>query len=167
MRTPLLLALVLGTVLAAAPAAAQAEGRIGRSERLRTSVPSYYFFHQPGEATIQVAVEGSVQNPGLYEVALGTDLGRLLALAGGPRLEPRERRTARTVEVRLFRPVEGMIYATTFQDFAVNTAAYPPLREGDRVLVEVIQRQGFAWQDVFTVAGGLSALAIIFNALSN
>ena len=52
--------------------------RIGQSEQTVSSAPGYYRHHLPGEATIQVRVEGSVVNPGLYEVADETNLGDLI-----------------------------------------------------------------------------------------
>jgi hypothetical protein len=101
---------------------------------------------------------------------VGTNLGRVHALAGGPRYDVREPGRRREVEVRLFRPHAGMepIYATTLQDTATNPAVYPALCEGDMMLVDVVEKQGlFTWQTVATIAGGLSAAAFLIQALTN
>jgi hypothetical protein len=145
-------------------------GRLGRAELTQTTSSTYFRFFTPGEATVQVHVEGAVQQPGLYEVGLGTNLGRVLALAGGPRYDVREPGRRRSVEVRLFRPHAGAepIYATTLQDTATNTAVYPALCEGDMMLVDVVEKQGlFTWQTVATIAGGISAAAFLIQAFSN
>ena len=162
------LALLAAVLLAAVPASAQEDlGRIGRSELIRSTAPGYYVYHEPGQATIQVAVEGAVRNPGLYEVALGTDLGRVLALSGGPAYDARQPDQKQRVEIRLFRDGEGLIYGATLQDLASNSEVYPALREGDSMVVEVVTKRTFGWSDAVTIAGGLSAVAFLINALAN
>ena len=156
-------------VLAAAPAFAQAEapeGRLGRSEMILNTAPGYYVFHEPGEATVQVAVEGAVRNPGLYEVAVGTDLGRLLALSGGPAYDVRQPDVDQRVEVRLFRPTRGVIYATTLQDVLGNPDPYPALSEGDALAVDVVSSRPFTWRDGLAVAGAVSAVAFLIDVLT-
>ncbi|MEM1118163.1 MAG: SLBB domain-containing protein, partial [Bacteroidota bacterium] len=135
--------LVLATLaLAPLTASAQADqGRLGRSELVRSTAPGYYVYHQPGEATIQVSVEGAVVNPGLYEVAVGTELDRLLALSGGAQVDARQPDQRQRVEVRLFRPEVGQVYAATTQDLSSNPAPVPALREGDSLIVEVVTRR--------------------------
>ncbi len=165
--------LILAALAAATPTGAHAqdvsEGRLGRAELTESTSNTYYRYYVPGEATVQVSVVGAVVQPGLYEVGLGTDLGRVLALAGGPRYEARESGRRRRVEVRLFRPDAGPepIYATTLQDTATNPAAYPALREGDTLLIDVVERRAFGWQDAATVVGGLTAVALLIQALAN
>ena len=165
--SPSLLGALVLAALAAAPALAQApQGRLGRSELILNTAPGYYVFHEPGEATIQVAVEGAVRNPGLYEIALGTDLGRLLALAGGPAYDARQPDQEQTVEVRLFRPELGMIYATTLPDVLSNPAPYPDLAEGDALAVDVVTTRPFTWRDGLAVAGAVSAVAFLIDVLT-
>ncbi len=162
--------LVVTLALLSTPALAQADpcaGRFLRPTPEGTPTASYHRFFLPGEATVQVSVVGAVQQPGLYEVALGTDIGRLLALAGGPRYDVRESDRRRRVELRLFRPQAGplAIYATTLQDAATNTAVYPALCEGDTFLIDVIERRRIGLQEIATIAGGVSAIAFLFSAL--
>lgn len=144
-------------------------GRLGRAELTEATSNTYYRYFVPGEATVQVHVEGAVQQPGLYEVGVGTDLGRVLALSGGPRYEAREQNRRRRVEIRLYRPNAGElpIYATTLQDTATNPDAYPALCEGDTMLIDVVESKRFGWQEIATIAGGISAVAFLVQALSN
>lgn len=145
-------------------------GRLGRAELMETTATSTYFsFYEPGEATVQVHVEGAVQQPGVYEVGVGTNLSRVLALSGGPRYDTRDSNRDRRVEVRLFRPNAGSapIYATTLEDTATNPDVYPNLCEGDTLLIDVVESKRFGWQEVGIIAGGLSAVAFIVQALTS
>ncbi len=170
MRAALLLLLLVSTPAlaqtAGGGAAAPSQARFRRPEAESTPSSSYHRLFEAGQATVQVSVVGAVQQPGLYEIAVGTDIGRLLALSGGPRYETREN-TRRRVELRLFRPQAGTepIYATTLQDAATNTAAYPRLCEGDTFLVDVIEKRGFGWQEIAALAGGISAVAVVVGVL--
>lgn len=144
-------------------------GRLGRAQLMETTVTSTYFRHfVPGEATVQVNVEGAVQQPGLYEIGVGADIGNLLALSGGPAYGSRESERDRKVEVRLYRPNSGSapIYATTFEDTATNPDVYPNLCEGDTMLIDVIESKRFGWQEVGIIAGGISAVAFVVQALT-
>lgn len=169
---------LVGTLLVSFPAASQTlsperdpcQGRLGRAQLTEVANTANYFqFFAPGEATVQVNVEGAVQNPGLYEIGVGTNVGRLLALSGGPIYGQRDGGHDRDVEVRLFRPGRGPdpIYATYLQDTATNTAVFPPLCEGDTMLIDVIEKKGFGWQEVGIIAGGISAIAFIVQALTS
>lgn len=156
----------------ALPAAAQTtygtaatQTSLGRGERIQQTTAGYYRFHMPGEATIQVSVEGAVPHPGLYEVGATTDLRQLLSLAGGPRIDNRERADRQKVEVRLYRSGEGQLYGATYADLASNPV-YPPLHESDTVLVEVVKSRRFGWQEAASIAGGLTAVALLVNALT-
>jgi hypothetical protein len=51
----------------------------GKVEATETNIQSYFYFSEPGEGTIEVKVMGTVQNPGLYRLGVGTDLGQLMA----------------------------------------------------------------------------------------
>ena len=140
--------------------------RIGQSEQTVSTAPGYYRHHLPGEATIQVQVEGAVINPGLYEIADETDLRELLALAGGPQIGARDRQSDRRVELRLVRPVQGQIYAATLYDAAANPSVIPPLRHDDALLVEVIDKRRFGWQDAATLIGAAGTVAFLFQLLT-
>lgn len=159
-------------LLALAPAAALAQPtdrpvtRLGQSEQTVNTAPGYYQHHLPGEATIQIQVEGAVVNPGLYEVADETDLRQVLALAGGPRVDIRDRQSTRRVELRLVRPAVGEIYAATLIDAAGNPAVIPPLRHSDALLVEVVDKRRFGWQDAATVIGAAGTVAFLVSLLS-
>ena len=169
--------LALVALVLAAPAIAQpvsppaAEAplvtRLGQSEQTRSNSTGYYYHHLPGEATIQVQVEGAVLYPGLYEVGVGTDLRRVLALAGGPRLDVRDRDSDRRVDIRLLRPSEGAIYISTLAAASVRPDLIPPMRHDDTVLVDVISRRRFTIQDAATIIGALGTFGFLIQAATN
>jgi hypothetical protein len=168
------LALLLLALVAAQTASAQTVPpadeplvtRLGQSEQTRSNSTGYYYNHLPGEATIQVQVEGTVAYPGLYEVGVGTDLRRVLALAGGPRLDVRDRDSDRRVDIRLLRPSEGAIYVSTLAAASVRPDLIPPLRHDDTILVDVISRRRFTVQDAATIIGALGTVAFFIQAVA-
>ena len=149
------------------PAEAPLVTRLGQSEQTRSNSTGYYYNHLPGEATIQVQVEGAVLYPGLYEVGVGTDLRRVLALAGGPRLDVRDRDSDRRVDIRLLRPSEGAIYISTLAAASVRPDLIPPMRHDDTVLVDVISRRRFTIQDAATIIGALGTFGFLIQAVTN
>ena len=149
------------------PAEAPLVTRLGQSEQTRSNSTGYYYNHLPGEATIQVQVEGTVLYPGLYEVGVGTDLRRVLALAGGPRLDVRDRDSDRRVDIRLLRPSEGAIYISTLAAASVRPDLIPPMRHDDTVLVDVISRRRFTIQDAATIIGALGTFGFLIQAVTN
>lgn len=162
----LTLALAALFVTLALPATAQPVTRIGQSEQMRQNTTGYYYYHLPGEATIQVSVEGSVLYPGLYEIATETDMRRLLALAGGPRFEVRDRNSSRRVELRLYRPEVGQIYAASLADASSNPAFIPGLQHNDALIVDVIERRRIGWQDIATVVGTIGTVAFLVTTVT-
>ncbi len=148
-----------------APADEPLVTRLGQSEQIRNSSSGYYYNHLPGEATIQVQVEGAVLYPGLYEVGVGTDLRRVLALAGGPRIDARDRQSDRRVDLQLLRPSEGAIYVSTLAQASVRPDLIPPLHHDDTVLVDVISRRRFGWQDAATLIGALGTFGFLIQSV--
>jgi len=158
--------LVLFTCLyLVAPTQAQHFNRI---EDTISNIGSYYFYTQPGIATIQVYVLGTVQSPGLYEISDGTDLGQLLALSGGPVLQARYSNDRQTTIIRLFRPgsfTAEPIYETVLDRAITKQENYPILREGDVLTVEVIQKRRFNWRDSISILGSLASVGIILERI--
>jgi hypothetical protein len=142
----------------------------GLVEETRSNIQSYYFHVLPGEATVQVQVLGTVRSPGLYVIGVGTDLGQLLALSGGPVISPREGSVSREIFVRLFRPRGGsrnLLYEGEF-DRVVNTMdPLPVLEDGDVMTIEVIEKKGFVWRDILAVIGAVAAVALAVERFSN
>lgn len=145
--------------------AAQAQ-EFGRAEQMSSNAAAYYYFYEQGQSTVQVSVIGAVRLPGLYEIATGTDVRRLLMLAGGPTLDTRDARRERTVTVQLLRAGEERPVFERPLSEAVTGAA-PQLIEGDALLVEVVDRERFNWRDTFTILGGLSAVAFMVQAVAS
>ena len=156
---------VLAQPVALPPAEAPLVTRLGQSEQTRSNSTGYYYNHLPGEATIQVQVEGTVAYPGLYEVGVGTDLRRVLALAGGPRLDVRDRDSDRRVDIQLLRPSEGAIYVSSLAAASIRPDLIPPLRHDDTVLVDVISRRRFTVQDAATIIGALGTFGFLIQAV--
>ncbi|MEM0963813.1 MAG: SLBB domain-containing protein [Bacteroidota bacterium] len=161
----LLLAFALAPALAVAQPVDRPVTRIGQSEQTVNTAPGYYQHHLPGEATIQVQVSGNVVSPGLYEIADETDLRQLLSLAGGPQVDIRDPQRDRRVELRLIRPGTGMIYGALLTDAAANPDRIPVLRHDDSLLIEVVDRRRFGWQDAATIIGAAGTVAFLFQVL--
>lgn len=155
--------LVLSAV-ASAGLSAQPLTRLGQAEQTRTNSAGYYYHHLPGEATIQLQVSGAVLFPGLYEVSVGSDLRRVLALAGGPRLDVLDRQSDRRVRLTLFRPQEGAIYVSSLDVASVYPELIPALQQDDSILVDVLTRRRFGWQDAATVIGALGTFGFLIQA---
>ncbi|HEX9950611.1 MAG TPA: SLBB domain-containing protein [Rubricoccaceae bacterium] len=174
MRLALLLLILAPLAASAQPASSQTPPpadpplvtRLGQSEQTRSNSTGYYYNHLPGEATIQVQVEGTVAYPGLYEVGVGTDLRRVLALAGGPRLDVRDRDSDRRVDIQLLRPSEGAIYVSTLAAASIRPDLIPALRHDDTVLVDVISRRRFTIQDAATIIGALGTFGFLIQAVA-
>ncbi len=164
MRTLVTLAL-LGLVLTAPDARAQEFGRVGD---FITSGTSYHVFAEPGEATVQVQVLGSVGAPGLYEVGVGTDLGRLLALTGGLQFLSEDPNIRRSVEVRVYRLQDGrrtVIYEAPYEEVLQEPARYPVLQDEDAIVVEATTSRRFTWQNALSIIGSLAGLLLVVDRL--
>lgn len=169
MLTRPLLTLILAALLVLLAAPAAFGQRFNRVEETKSNVGAYFYHVVPGAATVQVYVMGTIQSPGLYEVSDGTHLGQLLALAGGPTLGPQSRATDRDVTVRLFRPGGGYgerpLYEARLDEALARPEAYPTLRDGDVMTVEITEKDRFGWRDMFTVVGAVSALALAVESV--
>lgn len=159
--------LILFGLLATAPAA-EAQ-RFGRYEQTESNISSYYHFVQPGTRTVQVEVIGSVKLPGLYELSEGTDLGQLVALAGGPELGTGSSTNRRTVSVYLYRPESfgsKPLYHEDLTGFITDSGSYPEMRDGDVILLEVIEHVKFGWRDALSILGALGSIAFAYDTLT-
>ncbi|MEM1145758.1 MAG: hypothetical protein AAGI88_24555 [Pseudomonadota bacterium] len=137
---------------------------VGRVEQIEFNTQPYYFHLQPGEATTQVYIWGSVKLPGVYEVSASTDLGMLLSLAGGPADQrPVTLPGRRTTQIQHFRirgDVRDIIYEAELEEMLLETSQYPQLRDGDIVYVKSEEVRGFSWRDLVAVLGATAAVVI-------
>lgn len=137
----------------------------GKVEATNTNVQSYFYFTEPGEGTIEVKVMGTVQNPGLYRLGEGTDLGQLLALTGGPVLDVRQQERDRETTVRLFRQQEvggpqELVFERDYEEgIASESATYPELKEGDVLTIEVVEDRRFDWRDALSIVSAAGSVA--------
>lgn len=158
---PALLLASLGTLAAQA----QTQG-FNRVDATRSNINAYYYYVQPGMATVQVHVLGTVRAPGLYVLNQGTHLGDLLALSGGPVVDVRQADARRKITIRLFRAAaygDEPIYESTLDDAVSRRETYPVLQEGDVLTVEVVEKRRFGWRDALSIVGGVSALAVALD----
>ncbi|MEM1269047.1 MAG: SLBB domain-containing protein [Bacteroidota bacterium] len=162
------LTLILFLTLAVAPlASAQVFGRV--EELISTSGQYFKFIPTPGMRTVQVEVLGAVKTPGLYEIGEGTNLGQVMSLAGGPALTARSSNTDVTVMVRLYRPntYENLpVFEANLTETVTQPRLYPDLQDGDALIVEVIEKEGFGWRDVLTVLNGAASIIFAIDILT-
>jgi hypothetical protein len=152
------LAIVVGGI--GASAHAQEFGRL-QDMKERSNV-AYFYFAPPGEATVQVQVQGTVPRPGLYEVSESTDLNKLLTFAGGAALEPRpENRERPEITIRVYRPKaqgRSRVLEASFDQVLAGEKEFQRFNDNDIVVVETIQQRNFTWRDVLSL--GSTALNI-------
>lgn len=159
----LLFALLTTTVVAQAPSA------FGRVDQTSSNADTYFYFTQPGAATMQIQVLGTVRTPGLYEVSEGTTMGQLLALSGGPPLSPRSRHTQVEATVRLYRPNpagSALLYEGALEQGISDPNRYPTLQDNDVITVEVTQHQPFDWRDASRIVSTVAVLALAIERFS-
>ena len=140
-----------------------------RIDKTRTNT-AFFFFAQPGDATIQISLWGSVPLPGIYEVPVGTNLDKLLTMAGGPSPELRQSGTRHEITIRLFREQGArrtLVYEAPLERMLVETEAYPVLQDYDVVTLETIVRRGFGWRDGLSVLTSVLAIALTVDRLLN
>jgi len=96
----------------------------------------------------KVVVEGSVTNPGVYDIRNGqTTLLEALALAAGPT------RVAKMSEVVIFRQVNGQRMGAVFDVTAIRRGDAPdPLIKGDDTVVLGYSNIKAAWRDFLQAA---------------
>ena len=162
-------ALCVSCLLSSSPTQAQQFGRIDDTQ----SNVAYFYHAQPGEATVQVSVWGTIPRPGIYEVPDSTDLDKLLTMAGGAPVGARqENRDPATIMVRVYRPGENaaaeadsertLLFESNLNKMLNGMASYPTFRDDDIVVVETIRpRQRFTWRDAISVLSSVGTLTLL------
>lgn len=139
---------------------------LGRVESTESNSSDYYFYVQPGERTIQVNLIGAVRSPGLYEVGTNVTLGQILALSGGPMMNPRQKRNRRATEVRVIR--DGRVtYNVNIEDSETPYVDFEGLQEGDIVRVDVVERTPFGWRDGLQIVTAAASFVLIVDRIRN
>lgn len=162
-------ALCVSCLLSSPSTQAQQFGRIDDTQ----SNVAYFYHAQPGEATVQVSVWGTIPRPGIYEVSDSTDLDKLLTMAGGAPVSAREEnRDPATIMVRVYRPGENaaaegdsdrtLLFESNLNKMLNGTASYPTFRDDDIVVVETIRpRQRFTWREAISVLSSIGTLTLL------
>ena len=165
-RRALGLAVVLA--LSALGAEAQVGAAIGRVDDTRTNAGTYHFFVAPGVATVRIEVLGVVRQAGLYEVAEGTDLGRLFALTGGVVAGRDNEELESDTVLRLYRPTgsgRDLVYVDSLE-YGTIRPPYPVLQDGDVVAVEIVTRRRFGWRDALQVVSAVGVVVLAVERLT-
>jgi hypothetical protein len=162
----LISAFVLCGMLAVGTAPTASGQEFGRLEDVKSTV-AYFYHAEPGDATVQVSVWGSISRPGVYEVPVETGLDLLLTMAGGaPIGERQEGRRPTQVTVRVYRPVEGdertLLFESNLDDMLTGQVSYPTFLDNDVIVVEAIQpRKRFTWRDAISVLSSVGTLTLL------
>jgi hypothetical protein len=132
-------------------------------ERTNTA---YFYFAEPGEATVQVQVWGTVPRPGLYEVPDSTGLNKLLTMAGGAALEPRpESRKRPDITVQVYRPREGagrsLLLEAPIEQVLSGGKSFQQFKDNDVLVVETVEQRRFTWRDALSFSGTALSLALL------
>ena len=134
-----------------------------------------YYFAQPGDFTMLVSVWGDVGRSGRYEVPVGTDIGQLLSLAGGPGADIRgvvgsdtwSRRGAGNTIVRLSRLTGGagreIILEYKIEDLLKLRERDVPLQEGDIIMIDRVRP--FNIWDLFTLLSTSGTLLLLMDRI--
>ena len=134
-------------------------------ERSRYSPAAYYNYSEQGDVTILVNVWGTVRNPGLYEIPAGSTMSTLFSLAGGPRVDPRDTKTRRTVTARLIRGGQVQL-ETVMENEILALHEDPVLIEGDMITSETVLKRGVTWRDLFPVVAAVASVALAVERIS-
>jgi protein involved in polysaccharide export with SLBB domain len=127
---------------------------------------AFYYHVEPGAPRMEVRVMGSVDQPGIYELAVDTDLDRLLALAGGP-TSPVGNDGRTEITLRLYRVTDmrrQLIYEAKLESHLTADEAYPVLQEDDVLMVESRTPRKFGWREGLMVITTLATTALAVNA---
>lgn len=159
----LLACVLLVGVGLALDAQAQEFGRLEKMKE-RTNV-AYFYFAEPGDATVQVQVQGTVPRPGIYEVPDSTGLNKLLTMAGGAALEPRpENRERPEITIRIFRPEgpeQSRLLEASYEQVLGGEKQFQNFSDEDVIVVETVQQRSFTWRDLLSFSSTALSLALL------
>jgi hypothetical protein len=140
----------------------------------RSSVANYYYA-RPGDFTMLVSVWGDVGRRGRYEVPVGTDIGQLLSLAGGPGADIRgtvgadtwSRRQAGKTIVRLSRLGGGegrqIVMELRIEDLLRLRESNVPLQDGDIIMIDRVRP--FNIWDIFSLVSTSGTLILLLDRI--
>lgn len=156
--------LLLGGILLAGGVPQNAAAQeFGRPNNIETNA-AYFFYGQPGEATIQVSLLG-VRASGIYEVPDSTDLRTVLSLAGGMDLRPRSDNQKRPkVTIRLHRNGQmgtDPVFEALLREILRGEREVPMLRENDTIMVDVVQPSEFTFSQGLSIVSTLASVALL------
>lgn len=123
-------------------------------------------FYRPGRPTMIVYIWGAVGQPGIWRVERGVDLIPLLSAAKVPGVGTNPQGVSQQYLVRIFRDMGGKrqeIYRERLERLVGGGAhSYPPLQEGDILVVEMRQRARFGWGIAFEITRTLAQMLTLY-----
>jgi hypothetical protein len=123
-----------------------------------------YRYAEPGEPVIAVDVWGGIRQTGRFLIPPDTGVLELLALAGGPVLQPESDAVFRDATLVLSRQTGSgrvVVFETPVDSLAVSRQVLPALQDQDVMTVNMSVRDRFTWLDGITVAAGIASLALL------
>jgi len=138
-----------------------------------SSVANFHFAN-PGDFTMLVSVWGDVGRSGRYEIPVGSNIGDLLSLAGGPGADVRgavgadryTQRRAGTTIVRLSR-IQGegreVIMELRIEDLLRFKEDTVPLQDGDVVMIDRVR--SFNIWDIFSLISTSGTLILLLDRI--
>jgi hypothetical protein len=127
-------------------------------------------YHEPGEPVIAVDVWGSIRQTGRFYIAPDTGLLELLALAGGPPLQPETEQVNREVILRLSRLSGGerrVVFEANVDSLSSGGVVPPPLLNEDLITVNSTVDKPFTWQDGLTIVAGVASLTLLILRITD
>ncbi len=123
-------------------------------------------FYRPGRPTMIVYIWGAVGQPGIWRVERGVDLIPLLSAARVPGVGTSPQGVRQHYLVRIFRDTGGgrrEIYQERLEKLVRGGARpYPPLQEGDILVVEMRQRTRFGWRTAFEITRTIAQMLTLY-----
>lgn len=159
--------IALLVLVAAAPRPGHGQS-FERVEEMTSNINSYYYHVRPGAASIEVYAMGTIGAPGIYRIEEDTNLKKLLALSGGPVLNPRMQRTNRRITVRVYRAGadDPVVYEAEFEGAITRSTESPTLRNGDIVTVQIVESEPFQWRDVLNIVTATTTVGLMIGRIA-
>ncbi|MCS4198071.1 SLBB domain-containing protein [Salinibacter ruber] len=164
-RSLLVLVLVVAGMCVGAGKTVQAQ-EFGRLQNMKERTnTAYFYFAEPGTATVQVQVWGTIPRPGIYEVSDSTSLNKLLSMAGGAPIQARtEDLDPPKITVRVYRPEESgrsLLFESRIEKILSGEKQFRSLRDDAIVVVETVNQRNFTWRDALSLSSTALSLTLL------
>ena len=128
-------------------------------------------FAQPGQSTITIYLWGTVGSPGIWRVERGVDLVSFLSAVQIPGLGAADQDVRRNFELHIYRTQSGdrrQIYVEDVENLLAGGAQpYPPLQDGDILVIETETRRRLSFRTVFEIVRTTASLITLYFLLDD